>query len=713
VEPLLSASWYRIAGLKPRLVQQVKIVRQPVRGEVWHVLAEASSGRQLRLNTAAWEFAGRCDGMRTVAQLWDLLVARLGADAPTQDDILRLVSQLHRGGMLQFDAAPDLSMLFQRRDEESRGRRRTWINPLLLKMKLFDPTRLLDRLEPAVRPLLGRGALIVWAVAVVLAALACIIHFPQLRAEAITRVTTPRMLWLAWLCYPVIKALHELGHAIAVRRYGGPVHEMGITLLMLTPAPYVDASAANSFERRGHRVAVSSAGIMVELALAAIAAAIWFAVEPGLVRDIAFVTLLICSVSTLLFNGNPLLRLDGYYVFTDAVDLPNLAARSSAWWSAWGHRLLRGQASVPDAPLGRGERKWLIAFAPLSSAYRLVLLFALIFWIGSYSWLLGWLAALVLVGVLLMRFGASMLRASGGNRGLRARAMSTIGAIGVVAALLLFVVPAPNVVVARGVVWPPERAQLRPEVSGFVAQAPAGDGTEVAAGQVLLTLSEPALEAERARRASQLSGLQAQQYQALLENPARAADIAQDIARSEAELARAEQQVEQLQVRSQLAGRLVLPKPEDLAGSYAPRGAMLGYILGGAPANVRAVLDEQDVLQVRNRIRAIDVRLADQPGTAVAASLNHEVPGATRTLPSAVLGQSRGGPFAVDPSDKEGLRTTAPVFLVDVSVPGYQAGRIGSRAWVRFDLGYEPIGLQWTRRLRQLLLRQFNPVGQV
>jgi len=714
-EPLFSASWYRVAGLRPRLSPQLAVVRQPVRDQVWHVLSEPSSGRQVRLNPVAWAFVGRCDGDVTVESLWNLLLAQLGDGAPSQDDILRLLAQLYRAGMLQFDAAPHLSMLFAQRSEDRRAAARAWINPLVLRMRLFDPTRMLDRLAPLGRLLFSRGALLLWIVGVALAALACVVNFPALRAEATAHAASPRMLWMGWLCYPFIKALHEFGHALAVRRFGGAVHEMGITLLFFTPAPYVDASAANSFERRGPRALVSAAGIMVELALAAAAAAVWFAVQPGLVRDLAFVVLLICSVSTLLFNGNPLLRLDGYHVMTDALNLPNLAARSSAWWATAVQRLLHGRGAVPPVELAAGERKWLVAYAPLSWAWRLVLLAALVGWVGGQSWLLGWVTAVVFVSWMSWQGGAMLLRLAGGGAGggqPRRRALGALAGGAVVLAVLLLAVPAPSVVVARGVVWPPEGAQLRPEVAGFVLATPVADGTRVAAGDVLLALDDPALAAERERSASELAGLQASQYQALLQDPARAASLAGDIERSQAEVTRADEKLARLQVRGNVDGRLVLPRPGDLPGSYAARGAMVGYILGDMPANVRAVLDEQDVLLVRNRIRGVQVRLAEAPGQPLPAGVARETPGAVRALPSAALGDRRGGAIPVDPADKDGLRTLAPVFLFDLALPGQPAGRIGGRAWVRFDLGYEPLGWQWARRLRQLLLRQFNPVGQ-
>jgi len=123
-QPLVSGSWYRVAPLKPSLAGGLKIVRQRVRDQLWHLLVEPGSGRQLRLNPAAYAFTGRCDGRTSVEDLWQSLLRQQGEDAPTQDDILRLLAQLFRAGMVQFDAAPYLSLLFSRRTEEGQRRRR-------------------------------------------------------------------------------------------------------------------------------------------------------------------------------------------------------------------------------------------------------------------------------------------------------------------------------------------------------------------------------------------------------------------------------------------------------------------------------------------------------------------------------------------------------------------------------------------------------------
>jgi putative peptide zinc metalloprotease protein len=713
-QPLVSGSWYRVAPLKPSLVGGLRIVRQRVRDQLWHVLVEPGSGRQVRLNPAAYAFVGRCDGHATVGSLWEQLLAQGGEDAPTQDDILRLLAQLFRAGMLQFDAAPHLSLLFARRGEDQDRRRRAFINPLVLRTRLFDPTRLLDRLAPLGALLWRWPVFLAWLLVVAVAALAAAGSFAPMKADALRLLATPSSYALAWLAYPLVKALHELGHALAVRRFGGSVHEVGISLLLLTPAPYVDASAANAFTSARQRAAVSAAGIMVELALAAIAVAAWLAFSPGLLRDAAMVVVLICAISTVLFNANPLLRLDGYHLLCDLLQLPNLATRSQAWWASQWRRLIGAEDALPGSALAAGEAKWLAFYAPASWLYRASLLIALVLWLGHHSWLLGWLVAIGLAGWLVAGAVRGLLRtaASAADLAARRRALGTAAGLALGLLVLLFVVPAPSSVVARGIVWPPERALLRPEAGGFIETAVVRDGSLVGEGEVVLKMHDPVLVAQQEKTAGERTGLMAQQYQALLHDPARAGDINEQIARNDAELRRAEQQLASLEVRARTAGRAVLPREADLAGSYAARGAMLGYVLGPETAQVRAVLRDEDLLRVRGHLKAIEVRLAESPWKMHPASLRNETPAATRELPSAALGDRNGGPVPVDPADTAGVRTQLPVFLVDVEVPGLAADHIGGRAWVKLVLAGEPLGLQVVRVLRQLLVRQFSPTGQ-
>ena len=711
-EPLVSGAWHRVAGLRASLVAGLRIVRQEVRGQVWHLLVEPASGRQVRLNPPAYAVVARVEGRAWVEQVWQRQLQRLREEAPTQDEVLQLLAQLFQAGMVRFDAAPHLSLLFARRSQDAGRRRRGMMNPLALRMPLADPGKVLDRLAPLARVLFHPWTFAAWCVALLLGLLAAGAQFGELAADSRRLFSSPSSYLLAWLCYPVVKLLHEGGHALAVRRFGGEVRELGLSMMLLTPAPYVDASAANAFPSSRHRLVVSAAGILVEVAIACVALAAWTLLAPGLLRDVALVVALICSVSTVLFNANPLMRLDGYYALTDALQLPNLALRSQAWWGrrwrAW------GGAPGGGAPplLADGEAKWLACYAPAALAYRAGLMLTLVFWVGAQSWLLGWLLGIALVAWAARTAWRWATAGASGDPAVRLRSLRAALGLAAGVLVLLFVIPAPQQVVAQAVVWPADKAQLRAGAAGFVERLELPQGARAQAGDTLVVLQDPALLAARERVASERQGLLAQQYGALLTQPVRAAELAEDLDRNAAELARVDEQLSQLDVRAQADGEVVWARPQDLPGSFVKRGAMLGHVLSGGPAHVRIALLEDDFLRTRGRVRSVEVRLVEAPQAAHAARLASVVPGATLDLPAAALGDRNGGPVPVDPGDSSGLRARVPVFLLDAEVPGVQARAVGGRAWVKLVLPAQPFGLQALAQLRRLLIKQFSPTGQ-
>ena len=711
VQPLLSAEWYRFARLKPRLRLAVRVRRQTVRGARWYLLCDDATGRQHLINGAAFRFIGRCDGTHDVQAVWDAMLTDCAEDAPTQAEVIDLLVQLDELDLLQCERSPDTEVLFQRHDQRRRQRRRSMINPFAFRLSLGDPSRWLPRLDPLARTLFRPAVFMLWLAAVALAVCAAAANWDALAAHGRELLGSPRAMLLAWLCFPVMKALHELGHALAVRRWGGDVREFGIGLMLLVPAPYVDASAASSFERRSQRAAVAAAGIFVELALAALAMLVWIGAQPGAVRDISFVLMAIGGVSTLAFNGNPLLRFDGYHVMCDLLELPNLAARSNAWWGAVLRRLLHGHAENGPVPR-RAETKWLIAYAPLSFAYRVPLAITVVWWLGGKAWLLGAAAALYLVASMvlwpLVRFARQLLATASGD-GQTALAAFGLALFAIVPGLLLFVVPMPLATVAPAVVWLPDKAQLRTQTEGFVAALPMTDGSQVRAGDLLLVLDNPDLSSERVQLVSRLEGLEADQLRLLWNDGAAARNVAERIASVRVELARVDERLAALQVHAEVAGTLVMPRQTDLLGTFAQRGTTLGHVLAPDQLRVRAAVAQDDADLVSQRTVHATVRLADMPQRLARATLSQDTPAASRALPSAALGDRAGGPYATDPSDTKGLRSLDPVFLVDLSLSDTSVVRAGARAWVRFDHGTEPLAQQMLRRATQLFLKHFDP----
>src|SRR5512134_79840 len=367
---LHSPSWYRVAQLRPRLRGHARIHRHHYRGELWYVLEDRTSRRVHRFNSTAYYIVGLLDGRRTVHEIWEAATERFGDDAPTQDEVIRLLGQLHSAEVLQTEAMPDLSELARR---ARKGKKKTWLqnllSPLAIRIPLVDPDRFLERWLPWYGPWFGWVGLAVWAVVVGFGIAAAAAHWDELTADVTSQILAPQNLLILWLTFPVVKLAHELGHACAVKAWGGEVHEMGIMLLVLMPIPYVDASAASAFPQARRRVVVGAAGMLVEVFLASIAMLLWVEAEPGLARAVLYDVMLIAGVSTVVFNANPLLRYDGYYMLADLVQIPNLRARANQYLGYLAETRLFG-VRQPAIEASAGERRWFVFFAIASFLYR-------------------------------------------------------------------------------------------------------------------------------------------------------------------------------------------------------------------------------------------------------------------------------------------------------------------------------------------------------
>lgn len=710
-DTLFSPLWYRVADCLPRLPPGVSVRHQRYRGEAWHVLLSATTGRQYRINRRAYQFIGRCDGHQSVQRIWDDLLESLRDEAPTQEEIIQLMTRLADEGLMDYGSTPDFT---RQRDRRRRRDRRGFPNPLSFRVPLGDPSAVLERLDGLASLLLRPGTAWLWLCAVVLACLTAASEWHALSQHASLHLGTPRYLFLAWCAFPCIKALHELGHALAVRHWGGEVHEAGIGLFFLTPAPYVDASASAGFRRRRHRGTVAAIGVMVELAIAALALLVWFSVQPGSVRDIAFVTMFIASVSTLAFNGNPLMQFDAYHVMCDALDLPNLSPRSRRFWAHLLQRAVFGADRAVPMHLAAGERRWLLAYAPISWLFRLTVAAAIVLWIGGWSATLGVLVAayssITLVAMPAFGLARDLVR-SAPDPTRRSRTARAAGALALALVLACFAVPLPFHTSAPGVVWLPDEARARAETDGFITAFGARDGQKVVPGQVLLTIDDPELLAERDRLHGRLRALQASRFDTLISDGAKARHFEAEIQRLQGELAQVDVRIGHLEVRSRISGTFVMPRQADLLGTYVARGTTLGYVLDRPTIGVRAAVPERDAALVREGSRAIEVRLAEDAGRTFPASLVRDIPAAAHDLPSAALGDRGGGPYVTDPADDSGTRSAEPVVLIDLAVAGDVPERLGGRVWVRFDHGREPLAMQWWRRMRQLFLQQFDTTG--
>jgi putative peptide zinc metalloprotease protein len=712
--PLQSSLWYRVETLRPQLLARARLHRHRYRGKLWYLVQDPASGRVHRFTPAARLVLAAMDGRRTVHDLWRLAQRHLGDDAPTQDDLIQLLGQLHGSDLLATNVPPDALELFDRGERTARSKhRRSWMNPMAVRIPLWDPGAFLDRFVPLWRRLWGPGGALLW-LAVVLPALVLLPQaWPEFTHNLSDRALQADNLLLLAVVFPIIKALHELGHASATRAGGGEVHEMGVMLLVLIPVPYVDASSATVLRSRWGRALVGAAGMVVEVFIAALAFYVWRAAEPGLVRAVCFNVMLVAGVSTLIFNGNPLLRYDAYYILADLTELPNLAQRSARYWGYLAERyLLRGRDAVSPADTA-GERAWFAFYGVASTLYRLFVTFAIAIFIGSQFFFIGvvlalWAVAMMVV-VPLLRAIAQIQRRPG-LRERRSRIVAAAGAVFVALVLLAMFVPLPYRTQSEGVIWLPEQATLRAGTPGFVSALLAAPGATVVAGEPLVRSVDPALHARLRLAEARVAELEATYGNEFVADRARAEIVREQLLHERDSLERVRVRVAALVVSAPTGGVFTVARPNDLPGRYVRQGEVLGHVLDGAAPIVRVVVEQPEIDAVAGAVKGVGLRLADDIGRVIPGRIVRMVPAGTDEPPSRALVASGGGRLAADPRDPQGRKTLARIFEIDVEPlePLGRAAAYGQRVYVRFEMQPAPLALQLYRALRRLFLSHFD-----
>ena len=710
---LFSDSWYRVAELKPRIRGHARIHRHRYRGETWYVLQDLASGRVHRFSAAGYLVIGLMDGRQTIQQIWETALARLGDDAPTQDEVIQLLSQLHGADVLQCEVSPDAGEVLQRHERQQwRKLVGQLMSPLWWRIPLLDPERFLSRLLPWVRFLVSVPGACLWAAVVGVAVVLAAVHWHDLTANFLDRLLSLQNLVMLWLLFPVLKALHELGHGIATKAFGGEVHDMGVMFLVFSPLPYVDVSSASAFPSKWHRILVGAAGMLVELFLGSLALFVWLAAEPGLVRTAAYNAFLIAGISTVLFNGNPLLRYDGYYILADLLEIPNLYARSRAYLGYLCERYLFGQKEAEPPVAAPPERAWFVAYMVSSFLYRILVIIGIGFVVLQWFFYLGVLAvAALLIAWLVVPIGTAVhfLLTNPRLRRIRVRAIGVSAALAALVVAAIGLVPVPFRTSAEGIVWIPADAQVRASVEGFVERVVAQAGTRVRRGDVLIECRDASLANRAQVLAARLKELHARYDEQRPVDRVKAAVLQEEIRYAEEDLARVREQLAALTVHSGAAGTFVVPTAEDLPGRLVRRGELLGYVVNLDTITVRTVVPQAIIDLVQHHTRAVEVRLSERIAEALPAVLKREVPGASEQLPSPALGHGGGGTVAVDPRDAQGITAMEKIFQVDLELPSdLKLLNVGGRVYVRFDHGWEPLAVQWRRQLRQLFLARLN-----
>lgn len=671
------------------------------------------------------------DGRRSLAEIKRRFEETFAPLQVTLEQLQSFFARLYQSGLLLADAPGQGERLQQRGvQRRRRGILELFGNLLAIRFGGVDPDLFLRWLHARLRWLFSPWFLVACVAMVAGAGVLATVEFETLRKrlpDFHTFFSAGNMIWFA-VALAVSKVLHELGHALACKHYGGECHEIGVLLLVFTPCLYCNVTDAWMFPRKWRRIAVSAAGMIVEIVLAAAATFLWWFSQPGLVHTLLLSIVVICSVNTLLLNGNPLLRYDGYYILSDLVEVPNLAQRSQAFWSRWLWYWTTGLRLPEERPLS-GRRRLLVAFYGLASAaYRWLVVVAILWFVYRVLKPYGLEAAALLLSVLvfagMLLVPLRNLLAVAANPAHRRQIrpgrvlLSVLLASAALAAILLW--PVPWRIRAPAVVQAIDAHYVYVVVPGRVIRA-VEPGRFAAKGETLVQLEDHdvrqeivELAGQRNQQRMQLQNLRLR----LADDPGVAPEIPaaeEALVAIETRLAQREEDQRRLTLRAPADGTVIAPPAQEPSpylpgalrswsgspleprnrGSYLETGTLACLVGDPQRLEVVLVIDQADMKSIR-RGQPVRLDMEQWPGQVVEGTIIELARTDLKVAPRELAHE--GMPVQVD---RQGVARPAETsYQARVALDGAPGTlRVGGRGQARVVVDPQPLGVRWYRAL--------------
>ena len=693
-------------------------------GRAYVIIKNPISLTYFRLSRAHYDAACRYDGKTTLGTIAAALhqTSAYWRALPLDqavEELAQLASQLANSGVLQGAGHQSLKRINAIHARRGQFRMDAAIVGILyIKKSLIDPNRLLGRMDKYFGWMYTRAYVTTFSVCGVLTLLMLASHWEELAVHG-ANFFTLQNLALTWVVFIFIKTIHEFGHGLTCKHFGGEVHEMGAMFIMFTPYLYCNVSDSWLLPDKRRRILVTAAGIFVEMSLAIVAAWVWVATSPGLVHQISFNIIFTCSVSTVLFNANPLMKFDGYYMLSDALEVPNLKQKSNAAATGWAQRYLLGLHrggpmqffSYELSPLfglyavASYFYGWLVLYRISTRMFNMLAPYGLDFLSHSYVWLYLFTAlALPCYRLMKTTYQNPRTRAAAGRRFLQ------IGMAAAALLLLTWFIPW-EASIKRGVVL--DNAVIEPVTArtpGFLSAVYVHGGDIVHAGQALAQLENPDIQLdadEYMREAAcyevQRRGALSDPVDAVRESAAAYAKLAQE-ATLQGQLR--EWQLGECTLRATHDGVIREQHLDNLLGQYFPRGRKFCEVGSADEYRATISLDEAQARRVTAGQPAW-LRLRALSGETFSGTITSAPVSSLARLTNSGSANLTGGdvPTVVD---REGiLQPSVAYYEAEMLVrdPGGEHLRSGLTGMARIDVGRTTLG----RRLCNWALDLVNP----
>ena len=632
-DSLVSSSARR---LTIRVRPDISARKQYYLGQSYWVVKEPVGLNYFRFQEEEYAILKMIDGQTSLDEIKERFEAEFPPQKITLEELQQFIGMLHKSGLVIADVPGQGKQLKQRRDEKRRKEiLGAMSNILCVRFKGFDPERFLTWLYPYVKWFFSPIAMFLCLMLIALAATLVVVEFDvfQSKLPGFYQFFSPTNALLLAATLGVAKVFHEFGHGLTCKHFGGECHEMGVMILVLTPCLYCNVSDSWMLPNKWQRAAIGAAGMFVEVVLASICTFIWWFTAPGLVNNLCLNIMFIASVTTLIFNANPLLRYDGYYILADITEIPNLRQKATQILSRKAGDWFLGIEPPEDPFLPQRNQMFFVFYSVAAACYRWFVMASIMYFlyqvfkpyrleiIGHAIIGMSLFGLIVMPLYKLFRFFYVPGRL---EKVKKPRMFASLFVLGLIIAGIVFI-PLPHSIFCAFEVQPRGAEPVYVTVPGILVQSNVKPGDTVKKGDVLAVLKNVDLELE----ITKLSG-EAEQYDRQLESLSyRRFKDPEAAASMEATEEARDAIYEQLAEKKADAARLVLKAPidgvvmppplrpdkEDPGGQLPPWSGMptdeenLGCTLEGStlfcqignPEELEAmlVIDQGDVIYLR------------------------------------------------------------------------------------------------------------------
>lgn len=598
--------------VRVRLRPDLQMAPHKYEGKTFYVVKDPVSLRYYRFKEHERFLLDYMDGDRTLDDAQKAFELRFRPERLTLEDLEAFTSQLLQAGLAQNENAGAGKQLFTRyKKRRNRKYMQAFMNILYIKVPIFDPDYILEKMKPFFGFIFTQVFLF-FSVVVMLSALFLVLtHWNTFVAKmpAYHEFFTLKTVAYLWIALGAVKVIHEFGHGLSCKTFGGEVHEMGLLFLVFSPCMYCNVSDAWTLPSKWQRIVISAAGIYVELIIAAISTFIWWSTDQGtFINNMCMSLMVVCSISTFIFNANPLMRFDGYYVLSDWLEIPNLREKANKFLGELVQEHCLG-IEIPPQPYMSLNRKILfVTFAVVSWIYRWVITFSVLafmysflepYKLGSISYLFGTISLGAMIGMPLYKLGKSIHR-RGRLPDMKPVRVAISAAVVVLVLSAIMLIPFPMRVKATTLIMPDplhQRSVVIEDEGNFLTELYVKDGETVKAGQPLARFNNLDLSINYELTLKQIP-LVKKQIQSLIQQQqgsgSRPSPIGNQLVKAQGELDKLEhtqqlyrQQQERLVLRAPMDGTVMKLVPKEQLGNLLPRGSELCLV--GDPTKLRAI----------------------------------------------------------------------------------------------------------------------------